>query len=341
MRKSNSANRNAWRLLLWPIILFLALALMSACGQPSPAAHQDEDHEHEITELAAITLDEGEKLQVVATTNIVGDVVQNVGGEQIELTMLMDTGVDPHTYVPTPADTASIHDAHVVFANGAGLEADLEELLESAGGEAIHIRVSDGIEFLSPPGLPAHEGEDEAGHEHQDVDPHVWFDVQNVIHWVENIEHTLSTLDPANVGTYQQNAQAYLQELEELDAWVEEQIAGIPEANRKFVTNHPAFGYLASRYGLEQVGAVYPISPSAEPSAQDIAALEDAIREFGVSAVFTESTVNPKLAEQVAEDTGIVLVQLYTGSLGEPGSGADTYILLIRYDVNAIVDALK
>jgi ABC-type Zn uptake system ZnuABC Zn-binding protein ZnuA len=132
-----------------------------------------------------------------------------------------------------------------------------------------------------------------------------------------------------------------MQELEELDAWVQEQVTQIPEANRKLVTDHPSFGYYAQRYGLEQLGAVFPLSPSSEPSAQDIAALEDAILEHGVPAVFSESTVNPRLIRQVAEDTGVKLVPLYTGSLGEPGSGAETYVLLIRYDTEAIVDALR
>jgi ABC-type Zn uptake system ZnuABC Zn-binding protein ZnuA len=183
--------------------------------------------------------------------------------------------------------------------------------------------------------------EDAHSHDHGAVDPHVWFDVQNVLHWVGTIEATLSTLDPDNAEVYHENAHEYSHELEDLDAWVQKQVDQIPESNRKLVTNHPVFGYLAERYGLEQVGAVYPISPSAEPSAQDIAALVDAIRKYGVPAVFAESTVNPKLAEQVAADTGVSLVPLYTGSLGEPGSGAETYILLIRYDVEAIVDALK
>jgi manganese/iron transport system substrate-binding protein len=118
-------------------------------------------------------------------------------------------------------------------------------------------------------------------------------------------------------------------------------VSTIPQANRKLVTNHPAFGYLADRYGLEQLGAVFPVNPSSEPSAQEIAALEDAIREYGVPAVFTESTVSPRMAEQVAQDTGVKLVQLYSGSLGPPGSGAETYILLIRYDIKALTENLK
>jgi ABC-type Zn uptake system ZnuABC Zn-binding protein ZnuA len=140
---------------------------------------------------------------------------------------------------------------------------------------------------------------------------------------------------------YEKNAQAYTAQLEELDAWVVDQIATIPEANRKLVTNHLSFGYLADRYGLEQTGAVYPLNPSSEPSARDIAALQDLIRELSVPAIFAESTVNPKLAQQVAKDTGTALVPLYSGSLGEPGSGAETYIQLIRTDVKTIVDALQ
>jgi ABC-type Zn uptake system ZnuABC Zn-binding protein ZnuA len=336
-----------WNLLALGGIAVLLGAILGACGPATPKV--DHTHESELAELEAVSLGTGEKLRVVATTNIVGDVVRNVGGDRIDLTVLMGIGVDPHTYVPTPAGTVAIHDAHVVFASGAGLEADLEEMLENAGGEAVHIHVSDGLEFRLPPGEWGHEGEDAApseaegtgGHDHGDVDPHVWFSVPNVIHWVETIEHTLSTLDPANAGAYKENAQAYVHELEALDVWIQEQVAQIPEANRKFVTNHPAFGYFADRYGLEQVGAIYPVNPSSEPSARDIAALEDAIREYGVPAVFAESTVNPSLAEQVAEDTGVKLVPLYTGSLSEPGSGAETFILLMRYDVNAIVEALK
>jgi len=323
------------RLLSWFGVVVLLGAVLSACGgAPEPEGPQD------LTQLESISLDAGEKLSVVATTNIVADVVRQVGGDSIELTTLMSIGIDPHSYVPTPADSAAIHDAHIVFASGAGLESDLEQVFESAGGDAVRVYLSDGLQHRLVGGMLEEDGDGHA-HKEGDSDPHVWFDVRNVIHWVETIEQALSALDPANAAAYQANAEVYTQELEELDAWVVEQVAAIPEANRKLITNHPSFGYLAGRYGLEQVGAVYPFSPSAEPSARDIALLEDTIREYGVPAVFTESTVNPKLAEQVAADTGVKLVALYSGSLGEPGSGAETYILLIRYDVGAIASALR
>ena len=303
------------------LVMALILLSLSTCGHPIPTVEP-----HDPSTLHPVALQAGEKLRVVATTNIIGDVVSNVGGDQIELTILMGPGVDPHTYVPTPADTAAIYDAHVVFANGADLEANLEEMFEAADGEGVRVYLADGLELRSLHGKP---------------DPHVWFDVQNVMHWVQTISSTLSALDPAHAALYEQNAQNYTEELQELDAWIVEQIAQIPEDNRKLVTNHPAFGYLADRYGLEQLATVYPVNPSSEPSAQDVAALQDTIAQYGVPAVFSESTVNPKLAQQVAQDTGIKLVPLYTGSLGPPGSGAETYILMMRYDVSHIVEALR
>jgi len=316
-------------------LVLLLLAATGACSStPESQGIQDP------SQIQPVSLDTGENLQVVATTNIVGDVVHQVGGDHIALDTLMALGIDPHSYVPSPADSAAIHDAHVVFANGAGLESNLEGVFEGAGGDAVHVYLSDGLQHrLIGGGLE--EAEDEHEHNEGEVDPHVWFDVKNVIHWVETIEQVLSALDPANAAAYGANAASYTQDLEELDAWVVEQLAAIPEANRKLVTSHPTFGYLAGRYGLEQVGAVFPFSPSAEPSARDVASLEDTIREFDLPAIFVESTVNTKLAEQVAADTGVKLVALYTGSLGGPGSGAETYIELIRYDISAIADALR
>jgi ABC-type Zn uptake system ZnuABC Zn-binding protein ZnuA len=312
-------------------ITMLILLVLAGCGG-RPAG----DVEHEAVELEPISLSAGARLKVVATTNILGDVISQVGGDQIDLTTLMGIGVDPHSYVPTPGDTASVHDAHIVFASGLGLERFLDEMVASAGGDAVLLHLSHTLELRE-----AENGDHEDEHEPDHSDPHVWFDVQNVIQWVEAIEDALSALDPDNADTYMANAARYEQVLEELDDWIAGQVATIPEAHRKLVTNHPSFGYFADRYGLEQVGAVYPVNPSSEPSAQDIAELEDVILQFDVPAVFAESTVNAKLAQQVAEDTGIQLVPLFTGSLGGPGSGAESYVDLMRYDTNAIVEALK
>lgn len=285
--------------------------------------------------LSPVARGEGEPLRVVATTTIVGDVVARVGGDAIELMGLLPPGADPHTYEPTPTDMTTVFRAHVLFVNGLGLEEFLERTLRNGDSDLPVVPVSAGIQ-------PRTMEEQERKHEHTgEVDPHVWLDVRNVMVWVENIRQALSALDPDHADLYAANAAAYLAELKALDAWIQEQVASVPPQNRKLVTNHPALGYFADRYGFEQVAAVYPISPGAEPSAREIAELEDGIRRFGVSAVFAETTVNPRLAEQVARDTGVRLVTLYTGSLGGPGSGAETYVAMMRYNVRAIVEALS
>jgi ABC-type Zn uptake system ZnuABC Zn-binding protein ZnuA len=334
-----STRRSLLRLEALAILLLLLSWPMAACGPSGPAGAPGAADGTLIAGLEPVSLDPGEQLRVVATTNIVGDVVRQVGGDDIDLVTLMGIGVDPHSYVPAPSEVAAIHDAHLVLLNGGGLEGGLQNILDSAGGEAARIEISEGIQFR--PAEDEHEEELEEEDDHGELDPHVWFSVPNVIRWVESAREALSRLDPDNAQVYRANAERYTQELEELDAWIQAQVESIPPAKRKLVTNHASFGYLAERYGLEQLGTVFPFNPSAEPSARTIAELQETIRLYGVPAIFTESTVNNKLAQQVAADTGVRLVQLYTGSLGGPGSGAETYVEMMRYDVMAIVEALR
>ena len=297
---------------LFTHILLLALlgsALLSGCA-PTTAA------------------DAG--VRVVATTTIVGDVAAAVGGERIALTVLLPRGADPHAYAPTPQDLAAVADADLVLINGAGLEEGfLERLLQNTGDDTPVVAVSDGVRLRT-----LGDG--------ANPDPHVWFDPANVIIWTWHIAHALSEADPDGAAVYEENAAAYEAKLQELDGWIQEQVARVPAENRELVTGHIAFGYFAARYGFEQVGAVFPgFSTLGEPSAQERAALEEAIRAQGVNAVFVGTTVNPALAEQIAADTGIQVVPLYTGSLSEPGGEADSYLALMRYDVTVIVDALR
>jgi manganese/iron transport system substrate-binding protein len=284
-----------------------------------------------------LTLENGQKLSVVTSTTIMGDVISSLGGDRIDLVVLMKKGIDPHSYVPTPRDMAAIYDADVVFLNGAGLEENMYKAIGNASGDAPIVQVSNGI-TLRTLNEPSANG---VGTGHAVEDPHVWFSVPNVMHWVGVIEQTLGSLDPQNSAYYQANAVAYLSQLKQLDEWIFTQVDLIPQQNRKLITNHPAFGYFAERYGFEQLGAVYPVNPSAEPSARDISALENVVKEYHIPAVFTEDTVNPRLADQVASDTGMRVAELYTGSLGGPGSGADTYIGMMKTDVNSIISALK
>ncbi|GAB4419236.1 MAG: metal ABC transporter substrate-binding protein [Anaerolineales bacterium] len=274
---------------------------------------------------------------MIASTTILGDVVAQVGGEHINLTVLYPPGADPHTFDPRPQDIAAISEAQVLFLNGLNLEESIESIVEqNATGLVVH--VSEGVDVLELD--EAHEVEDEHGHE--GGDPHTWTDPNNVITWTKNIAAALSKADPAHASTYRANADAYIASLRDLDAWIRTEVERIPSEKRKLVTDHQVFGYFARAYGFEQVGALIgSFSTNASPSAQEVAALEDTIRAQNVPAIFVGMDSNNKLAEQIAQDTGVQVVLLYTGSLTAPGGEAESYLAFMKYNVNAIVTALK
>jgi ABC-type Zn uptake system ZnuABC Zn-binding protein ZnuA len=316
--------------------------VITACApaqtsQPTSTVAQLTSVEEHEAQLEPASLGAGEKLQVIATTNIVADIVLQIGGDAIELTSLLPLGADPHTYTATPQDVIAVTKAHVIFANGADLEGDfLPQLIQHTQVPVVYL--SQGVELRK---LGATEAE---GDEHGDegIDPHTWTTPLNAAVFVRNIEGALSTLDPGRAELYATHAQEYTAELTSLDTWVQEQIATIPPDRRKLITDHQVFGYYADRYGLEQIGAVIPsFSTASQPSAQELAALEDKIRQYGVRTIFVGATVNPALAEQVAADTGIRVVTLYIESMGPPGSGVETYVDYIRYNTNAIVQGLR
>lgn len=281
------------------------------------------------------------KLKLVASTTIVADVVRQVAGEGAELVVLIPTGTDPHTFEPRPQDIAALSEAQVVFINGLELEEALKPALE-ANVSGLLVAVSNGIEVLSFSGEGDHAGEAEAGDGHATGDPHTWMDPNNVIIWVQNIAAALAQADPQNGDVYRRNAGAYTAELQALDGWIREQVAQIPEGQRKLISDHATFGYFAAEYGFEQVGLVIPgFSTNAAPSAQELASLETAIREQGAKAIFAGTTVNPTLSQQVAADTGVQVVFVYTGSLSEPGGEAGSYLNFMRYNVTAVANALR
>lgn len=301
---------------IWSITVLVSV-LLAACSSPN-ASRQG--------------------LKVVASTTLVGDAARQVGGDLIDLSILLPVGADPHTFEPRPQDIAALSQAQVVFINGLGLEEALEPALE-ANVQGTLVAVSDGIDVLPFEG-EGHEGE--AAPDHAAGDPHTWTDPNNVIVWVRNIIAALSQADPGNAASYQANGEAYIARLRELDAWIRQQVNQVPQDQRKLVTDHAVLGYFARAYGFEQVGLVVPsLSTNAAPSAQELAALEDAIREQGVRAVFVGREINPAISRQVAQDTGVKLVYIYSGSLGQAGSGVETYLDYMRYNVQAIVDALK
>lgn len=280
------------------------------------------------------------KMRILATTSIVGDVVSRVGGEHVQVSVLLPLGSDPHAFEPRPQDAAALADAELVFANGAGLEEFLQPLIESAGAGDRLVEVSDGITLLP---FEEEVGEESpAEEEHASGDPHTWMDPNNVLVWVENIAAALASADPENAADYRANATVYSAALADLDAWIRSEVARIPPDRRLLVSDHAVLGYFARQYGFVQVGTITgSFSTNASPSAQELAALEDSITSLGVPAVFVGESASRALADQVAADTGVRVAALYHASLSAPDGPAADYLEYMRYNVSVIAEALE
>lgn len=304
-----------------------------------------------------------EKLNVIATFSILGDIVANVGGDRVEVTTLVGPDGDAHVFQPAPADAQAVAGAQVIVANGLGFEGWMDRLVEASGTKATIISASEGIAPIAF-GEEKHdhaegeahdhdhaEGEahdhdhakEEAGHEGHDhgaFDPHAWQSVTNVALYVGNIERGLAAADPAGAEIYKVNAAAYLAELDALDAEIRAAVAALPEDRRTVVTSHDAFGYFAADYGLTFV-APQGVSTEAEASAQDVAALITQIREAGIAAVFVENIADRRLLDQIAAETGAAIGgTLYSDALSGPEGPAATYLAMMRHNLGALTQAL-
>ena len=266
-------------------------------------------------------------LKVLAVESFIADMAQNVAGSRLKVETLMPTGIDPHTFEPTPQDLARIAESEVLIMNGAGLEAWLAPVLENAGGKRQVIEAAAGLTSRA------------AG----EVDPHFWLDPIHAIRYVENIRDGLIAADPDGKETYTRNAEAYIAQLKDLDQSIRQQVAAIPEARRLLVTNHESFGYFADRYGFKIIGTIVPsVSSGASPSAQQLAQLVDQIKATQAIAIFLETGANPQLAEQLSQETGVkVVTDLFTESITAPSGKAPSYIEMMKYNVRVIVEALK
>ena len=275
----------------------------------------------------------GGRLRVVATTTQVGEAARQVGGDDIALTVLLRPGADAHEFEMTPAAAAAIERSEVILESGAGLERWLEGALTTIGGADRVRDMSAGV-TLREPDDPAEAGE---------TDPHYWLTAPNAIRMVENVRDALTKARPDLGDAFAARAASYVTRLDTADAKIRALIAEIPEARRGIVTNHDALGYFVAEYGLRFVGSIFPsLDVSAEPNPAQLAQLADTIRSAGVTAIFSESAVNPKLAKAIADETGahVVADPLYTDSLGPPGSGADTLDGMLLHDAQVIHDAL-
>ncbi|WP_342709261.1 metal ABC transporter substrate-binding protein [Bradyrhizobium sp. B124] len=266
-----------------------------------------------------------ERINVVASFSILADMVRNVGGNSVDVVALVGPDGDAHVYAPTPADAKKVADAKLLAINGLGFEGWLPRLLRASGSKAPVAVATKGI-------MPRKMG----GHD----DPHAWQSVANAKIYVVNIRDGLIAAAPDQAGVFKANADAYLARLEALDREVHEAVARIPDARRKVISTHDAFGYFADAYGITFFSPL-SVSTDSEPSARDIAAIIAQIKVAKIPAVFLENISDPRLIERIAAETGArVGGTLYSDSLTAEKGQAPTYIDMVRHNIKALTSAL-
>lgn len=272
------------------------------------------------------------KPQVVATSTIIADLAEEIGGEEINLTGILQPGADPHVYEPVPADSRVLEKADLILYNGYNLEPGIIKLMNAAGGKARKLAVGEVVKSLK---LEKSKGEIVP-------DPHIWGSAENAISMVNAIRDSLIDLSPEDKEKFTKNAAKLTKELEQLNIWIKQQIQTIPPEKRRLITTHDAFQYYANTYGMEIVGTLIGISTEEQPSAQTVKQLVDTIKKIGVPAIFAETTINPALIQTVAQEAGVKLSPnpLYSDSIGAKGSDGDTYIKMMAANTRSIVEAL-
>jgi zinc/manganese transport system substrate-binding protein len=271
--------------------------------------------------------------QIVVTTNILGDVVQQLVGGAVEVDVLMPPGANPHDFALSARQGAQLRDADVVVVNGLGFEAGLVDTIDAAADDGAHVvTATDAVDVLPLP-------EGGAGD-----DPHFFTDPVRMAAAVEHIaEELAATVDGLDTPAFRDRVTAYLHDLEALDAEVEAILATVPPAQRTLVTNHEVFGYFADRYGFDVLGAVIPGGTTlAEPSGADLAALAQLVEDAGVRAIFAETSAPTRLADALAaEGADVEVVEVYSESLGEAGTDGATYLGMVRANAERIAAALR
>lgn len=276
-----------------------------------------------------------ERPLVVVTTNILGDVVSNIAGDELEVLTLMKPNADPHSFEISAQEASRLHTADLLVSNGLGLEEGLQQHLDSASAEGVPTVVAgEHIEVLD------YQEGDAAGM----PDAHFWTDPSRMIEVVAAVEDAVADIDGVDPDLIAQNTASYLADLAELDASMTAAFAAIPSEQRALVTNHHVFGYLAERFDFRVVGAIIPGGTTlAAPSASDLRDLATAIDDAGVSTIFAESSQPDRLARVLADEAGVQVsvVELYTESLTAPGEGAADYLTMMRVTTERIVTGLS
>ena len=282
---------------------------------------------------------DGGAAAIVVTSNIVGDVVRNLVGDAATVEVLMPPNANPHDFAASARQASDMRKAAVLVTNGLGFEAGLDDAIDAAAGDGVPVIA---LAELAPDLLPLGE-HDEDEEAHGAEDPHVFTDpARMAVATAALADELRAHVDGLDTVAFRERAAAYVDQLEALDAEVEQIVSAIPAERRVLVTNHEVFGYFADRYGFEVLGSIIPAGDTlSEPSADELADLAAEIRAAGVPAIFAETSSPTRLADALAsEGTDVQVVELYSESLGEAGSGAETYIDLIRTDARRIAAAL-
>ncbi|MBE9914802.1 zinc ABC transporter solute-binding protein [Paenibacillus donghaensis] len=309
--------------LLFTFLLIACLAVVTACSSGKKEAEAGS----------------GGKIKITTTIGMITDIVGQVGGEHVAVTGLMKAGVDPHLYKASQGDIEKLDQADVIFYNGLHLEGKMVEIFEKMAKKKMTVAVSDYVDH-SILRSGAENGMD------TEYDPHIWFNVKHWMKATECVRDSLIKYDPEHTEDYKKNADAYLAELEKLDAEVAEQIQTIPDQSRVLVTAHDAFGYFGQAYGIKVMG-LQGISTASEAGTKDVTDLRDYLVEHKIKAVFIESSVPRKAIDAViqgAKEKGHELViggELFSDAMGEEGTTEGTYLGMIRHNVKTIVEALK
>jgi ABC-type Zn uptake system ZnuABC Zn-binding protein ZnuA len=310
------------KLALIPFLLLITISLtallfLNACNADNELNNKTKENQTEPGNKSNQTT----LPKVLAVESFGADITKNISGDRLEIDTLVPLGLDPHSFEPSPGDVAKIAESDILITNGAGFEEWLEKTMTGANEKIIIVECSKGLKG----------------------DPHFWLDPNLVKVYVQNIKDALIESDPQGKDLYNKNAEEYTTRLTELDKWITEAVKKIPEGKRLLVTNHESFGYYADRYGFKVIGTIIPSSSSASsPSAKEISELIEKIKATGAKAIFLETGSDPKIANQIARETDIKIVtELYTHSITEPDGPAPTYIDMIEFNTNEIVESLK
>ncbi|WP_370676407.1 metal ABC transporter substrate-binding protein [Pleomorphomonas sp. PLEO] len=290
--------------------------------------------------LAAGPASAADRLPVIASFSILGDMVGRVGGDRVAVTTLVGPDGDAHVYEPTPDNVKAVAAAKLLVVNGLGFEGWMDRLAEASGYKGPVTVASDGVVPRKMAEEEGHSDAEASSHDHQGVDPHAWQDVANAVTYVRNVAAGLDAADPEGKAIYDANAAAYIAELEALDTEARTAMSTLPADRRKIITSHDAFGYFGAAYGLELL-APEGVSTESEASASDVARLIRQIRQDAIPAIFVENIKDRRLIDQIAAETkAVVGGELYTDALSAKDGPAPTYVDMIRHNIGTLTEAL-